>query len=155
MSTAALTPSLSHLAIGLGDGTLLLYRHLSQSLSPASPLTSLPKPKILLDSSQEPITGLVFRERTLDIHLWVVTTVKVMVGHVSGKRSGGELRVLDEFGAGLGCVKAMEAGGEGREGGMVLARDEAVYLYGTEARGMSYAYEGRSRSPLSMQTILS
>lgn len=52
--------------------------------------------------------------------------------------------MLDEFGAGLGCVKAMA--NEGDAGGMVLARDEAVYLYGTEARGMSYAYEGESCS---------
>ncbi|KAL7410424.1 hypothetical protein BDY24DRAFT_436415 [Mrakia frigida] len=145
ITTCTLTPSLSHLAIGLGDGTLLLYRHLSQSLSPASPLTSLPKPKILLEGSgAEPITGLVFRERTQDIHLWVVTTGRVMVGHVAGKRSGGELRVLDEFGAGLGCVKGLVD--ESGEGGMVLARDEAVYLYGTEARGMSYAYEGPKSS---------
>ena len=55
----------------------------------------------------------------------------------SGKGSGGTPAVVDEIGAGLGCAtmdwKAQE---------IVVARDEAIYLCGTESRGSCFAYEG-------------
>jgi hypothetical protein len=141
----AMTTSLSHLAIGLGDGTVLLYRHLSQSLttSPLS-LTSIPKPRVVHESP-EPITGLGFREPLRDappgekepLSLFVVTTNRVLCAQVGGKGSGGDCRTVDEIGGGLGCA-TMDW--DRRE--MIVARDEAVYLYGPEGRGACYAYEG-------------
>jgi hypothetical protein len=63
VTTVALSASLSYLAIGLGDGTVLLYRHLDQSIfSGSASLTALPKPKTIHESPTEPITGLGFRE---------------------------------------------------------------------------------------------
>lgn len=50
--------------------------------------------------------------------------------------------VLDDVGAGLGC-SAMLANGE-----MVLAKDEAIFVYGAEGRGQSYFYEGKPVSKL-------
>lgn len=58
----ALSETLAHLAIGLGDGTVILYRHLDQSLSSSTTLTSLPKARTVFESPTEPITGLGFRE---------------------------------------------------------------------------------------------
>jgi hypothetical protein len=135
--------------------------------SSANSLSSLPKPKIILDSATEPITGLVFRERLVpstsgrvgasasnEVHLFVVSTGKVMVAHVGGKKIGNsEPKVLDDFGGSLGCVVGVKGLGEGAEEGaesgdsragetMAVARDEAVYMYGTEARGACFAYEG-------------
>jgi hypothetical protein len=149
VSAIALTSNLSHLAIGLGDGTVLLYRHLLQSLttSPTS-LTSLPKARVL-HVSPEPITGLGFREPTKSasrapvsdkpndtaVSLFIVTTNRVLCAPVSGK--GGEARTIDELGCGLGCA-VMDW--DKRE--MIVARDEAIYLYGPEGRGACYAYEG-------------
>lgn len=153
VSAVALTSNLSHLAIGLGDGTVLLYRHLLQSLttSPTS-LTSLPKARVIHESP-EPVTGLGFREASSpsatapsrapesdksgpsSLSLFIVTTNRVLSAPVSGK--GGEARTVDELGCGLGCA-VMDW--ERRE--MVLARDEAIYLYGPEGRGACYAYEG-------------
>ncbi|KDQ10173.1 hypothetical protein BOTBODRAFT_178367 [Botryobasidium botryosum FD-172 SS1] len=78
VSTIALSHSLSHLALGLPDGAVLLYQYLDQSLLAGSnSLTSLPKLKIILDSAMEPITGL---------------------------GSGKTLAVIDEVAAGLGCA---------------------------------------------------
>jgi hypothetical protein len=151
----AITTNLSHLAIGLGDGTVLLYRHLLQSLttSPTS-LTSLPRARVVHES-QEPITGLGFREPTSasaststsrapenektsgHISLLIVTTNRVLVASVSAK--GGDARTIDEMGCGLGCA-VMDW--DRRE--MIIARDEAVYVYGAEGRGACYAYEGGS-----------
>jgi len=153
VSSVALTSNLSHLAIGLGDGTVLLYRHLPQSLTtaPAS-LTSLPKARVIHESP-EPITGLGFREPPVastsstsrapeaeklnvgQLSLFIVTTNRVLCALVSGK--GGEARTIDELGCGLGCA-VMDW--ERRD--MVIARDEAIYLYGPEGRGACYAYEG-------------
>ncbi|PPQ64791.1 hypothetical protein CVT26_002623, partial [Gymnopilus dilepis] len=69
VTTLALSSTLSHLAIGLGDGTVILYKHLDQSLASggaatltASALTNLPKARVIFESPAEPITGLGFRE---------------------------------------------------------------------------------------------
>ncbi|KAG1808948.1 uncharacterized protein BJ212DRAFT_1381591, partial [Suillus subaureus] len=48
--------ALPFLAIGLADGTVLLYGHLDQSLSPAVSLTALPR--TIRESSPEPIADL-------------------------------------------------------------------------------------------------
>jgi hypothetical protein len=142
--------------VGLGDGTVLLYRHLLQSLttSPTS-LTSLPKPRVIHESP-EPITGLGFRENASQLAdtaprgsgtdksavptlgLFIVTTNRVLSAVVSGR--GGEARTIDDKGSGLGCA-AMDW--ERKE--MIVARDDALWLYGAEGRGQCYAYEGQSR----------
>lgn len=160
VSAMAITSNLSHLAIGLGDGTVLLYRHLLPSLTTSpTALTSLPKARIIHESN-EPITGLGFREpnysgsasaaaasRAPDgdkagasgtISLFIVTTNRILSAAVSSK--GGETRTIDEQGSGLGCA-VMDW--DRRE--MVVARDEAIYLYGPAGRGACFAYEGTSR----------
>ena len=43
VTTVALSATVAHLAVGLGDGTVILYRHLDQSLALSTSLTSLPK----------------------------------------------------------------------------------------------------------------
>lgn len=151
VTSIALTSNLSHLAVGLGDGTVLLYRHLLQNLTTnPTALASLPKARVVHESP-EPITGLGFREAGplgtasskapesdrggATLSLFVVTTNRVLNATVSGRV--GEARTIDEVGCGLGCA-AMDW--ERRD--MVIARDEAIYLYGPEGRGACYAYEG-------------
>ncbi|RPD67906.1 hypothetical protein L226DRAFT_517741 [Lentinus tigrinus ALCF2SS1-7] len=141
VSTIALSATLSYLAIGLGDGTVILYRHLDQSIySTSGSLSTLPKPRVIHESATEPITGLGFREPTEEtphVYLFIVTTNRTLCYQASGKGSGGTPTVVDEIGAGLGCAtmdwKARE---------IVVARDEAIYCCGTESRGACYAYEG-------------
>lgn len=145
----ALASNLSHLAIGLGDGTVLLYRHLLQSLTTSpTALTSLPKARVVLEPNErapEAITGLGFRESHSQRHgpnattLFIVTTNRVLAAQVSAK--GGEARVLDEIGCGLDCASM-----DWERQNMVVARDEAIYLYSPEGRGACYAYDGRKIS---------
>lgn len=146
VSTVALSASLSHLAIGLADGTVLLYRHLDQSLSSSTSLSALPKARTLLEAPTEPITGLGFREpgaaqaeEAPHLHLFVTTISRVLCFQVSGKGSGSGPRVVDEVGASLGCAVM-----DWRVRDIVVARDEAIYVYGTEGRGASLAYEGNT-----------
>jgi vacuolar protein sorting-associated protein 11 len=119
---------LSHLAIGLGDGTVHLYRHLDQSLfSGFTSLTAIPKPRTVHESLTEPITGLGFKEVTdefLNLYLFVVTINRVLSFQASGKVSGGPPTIADEVGCALGCVTM-----DWRAKDIVVARDEAIYIY--------------------------
>ncbi|KAH7890168.1 hypothetical protein F5I97DRAFT_645537 [Phlebopus sp. FC_14] len=65
VTSLALTPTLSFLAIGFADGSVVLYRHLDQSLassssSVAAPSASLPKPRLIHEIPTEPVTFLGF-----------------------------------------------------------------------------------------------
>ncbi|THH06272.1 hypothetical protein EW145_g4204 [Phellinidium pouzarii] len=144
VSTIALSTSLSHLSIGLADGTVLLYRHLDQSLASSSALSALSKPRTLLEAPTEPITGLGFREPTEEspcLYLFVSTTGRVLCFQASGKGSGAAPHIVDEVGAALGCAVM-----DWRMRDIVVARDEAIYVCGTEGRGASVAYEGHKSS---------
>ncbi|KAI0934915.1 hypothetical protein AcV5_006605 [Taiwanofungus camphoratus] len=141
VSTIALSAALSYLAVGLGDGTVILYRHLDQSVfSGSTSLTSLPKLRVVHESPTEPITGLGFREPDEDnsnMYLFIVTTNRVLSYQASGKGSGGSPTVVNEIGCGLGCATM-----DWRAKSMVVAKDEAIYICETDGRGASYAYEG-------------
>jgi hypothetical protein len=139
----ALSAGLEFLAIGLGDGTVILYRHLDQSVfSGSASLTAIPKPRTVHESPTEPVTSVGFREPTDEtpaMYLFIATTNRVLVYRASGRGSGGTASEIHEAGAALGCAvmdwKACD---------MVVARDEAIYICGAENRGSSYAYEGLS-----------
>ncbi|TFY60015.1 hypothetical protein EVJ58_g5412 [Rhodofomes roseus] len=145
VSTIAVTASLSYLAVGLADGTVLLYRHLDQSIfSGSTSLTALPKPRTVHESPAEPVTGLGFREsdeETPNVYLFIVTLNRVLVYQASGKGSGAAPTVVSEAGCGLGCATM-----DRHAKNMVVAKDEAVYICGTDNRGSSYAYEGPKAS---------
>jgi hypothetical protein len=136
---------MAYFAIGLTDGTVLLYRNFEQSVLSSGSLTAVPKAKTIHESPSEPITGLGFREETPEgeaggaesNHLFIVTTNRVLFYHVAGKGSGPAPTVLDEVGCGLGCA-CMERKGMD----IIVAREEAIYLCGIDGRGSCFAYEG-------------
>jgi hypothetical protein len=81
--------------------------------------------------------------------LFIVTTNRVLLYHASGRGSGAAATVVDEVGCGLGCAtmdwKHKEA---------IVARDEAIYVCGTDGRGACYAYEGHKSSVHTHQSYL-
>ena len=140
VTTVALSATVAHLAIGLGDGTVILYRHLDQSLASSTSLTSLPKARTVHESPTEPITGLGFREPTGDMfgYLYVVTTNRVLSYLASARGAdGSSATMVDEIGTGLGCT-TMDSKGKD----IIVVRDEAIYLCGIDGRGPCYAFEG-------------
>ncbi|KAJ7814129.1 hypothetical protein B0H14DRAFT_2850933 [Mycena olivaceomarginata] len=144
--TIALSATLSHLAVGFADGTVVLYRHIDQSINNNTPLL---KPRTVHESPSEPITGLGFSESKT---LFVVTTNRVLSYQVSGAGSG-KATVVDDVGCALGCA-AMDWRGHD----VVVAREEAIYVCGVESRGACYAYEGNKsfiRSHLNYLVIVS
>lgn len=149
MTTVAVSETLAHLAIGLGDGTVILYKHLDQSLASSTSLTALPKARTVHESPTEPITGLGFREATEEYptHLFIVTTNRVLSYQASGRGSGAAATVADEIGSGLGCATMDWKGNN-----MIVAKDEAIYSCGIEGRKDCYALEGMPHHTLRLTT---
>lgn len=135
---------------------MILYKHLDQSLSGSASLTAIPKPRIVHESTAEPVTAVGFREpsdETPATYLFIATTNRVLVYQASGRGSGGAASEVHEAGTALGCAVM-----DWKARDMVVARDEAIYICGAENRGSSYAYEGERlilSSMLSVPTRLS
>jgi hypothetical protein len=66
-----------------------------------------------------------------------VTTNHVLSYQASGRGRGGAPTIVDEVGCGLGCATM-----DWRAKDVVVARDEAIYICGTDGRGACWAYEG-------------
>lgn len=136
----AITATLSHVAVGLADGTVLLLRHLDTAVANGKDATALPppiKPKVV-HTSVDPVTGLGFRAATDKpkplVTLFIVTTAKVLAYPCHGKAS--QAAVIDDVGAALHCSTVTG------DGALVTARDEAMYTFGPDGREACVAYEG-------------
>ncbi|KAL4080725.1 hypothetical protein J3A83DRAFT_4423637 [Scleroderma citrinum] len=166
VSCIALTSNLSFLAIGLGDGTVLLYRHLDQSLASTSgSLTTVPKPRVIHEITTEPVTFLGFTTSTPTslspssdanpetdanghagasnptLHLLITTTSSTYSYPLLPKVSSPSSALVDEIGAGLRCVCI-----DWKERWAVVGRDESLYACAVGGRIGTYALEGEKYS---------
>lgn len=140
------------------------------STSGSNAPATLPKAKVIHSSPTSPITGLAFRNigstafaatntitgssqlqgaaatttdaRSAGVMLFIVTTHQVLTYNMTptGKALSGSSStpaLMDDVGAALGCSAMLSPSAE-----LVLARDEAIFIYGPEGRGQSYYYEG-------------
>ncbi|KAF9220088.1 hypothetical protein BS17DRAFT_788227 [Gyrodon lividus] len=166
VTTLALTETLSFLAVGLADGTVLLYRHLDQSLSSASAPASIPKPRVIHEVPTEPVTFLGFTtahasasidslssipgavanplstsastsNSSLTLTLVIITTSSTYAYPILPKPSSPASFLVDEIGAGLRCACV-----DWKERWVVLGRDEAVVGVGSGGRLGVVSYEG-------------
>jgi len=86
--------------------------------------------------SEEPITGIEFREGP-DTTLYIATTGRILTLTITGKGQGQPAKNLDDTGCGVGCMTVDDTSGD-----IIVGRDDAIYFYGANGRGPSYAYEG-------------
>jgi hypothetical protein len=103
-----------------------------------------------LHEGKDPITDLGFtlsssssrrnNGTTSTTTLFILTTSNVLAYPISSSSSKAIATVLDDLGASVGCSAVMRMAAGER---MVVARDEAIYVYGAEGREGCYAYEGR------------
>lgn len=110
----------------------------------------------VLHEGKDPITGLAFRSssptnrnnlsNTSSSTLFILTTAHVLSYPITstGNKVGSssiKAAIIDELGAGVGCSTITETTKDGGSK-LIVARDEAIYVYGEEGREGCYAYEG-------------
>ncbi|KAI9776669.1 MAG: hypothetical protein M1835_005453 [Candelina submexicana] len=89
--------------------------------------------------SEEPITGLQFREGPTTT-LYIATTGRLLTLVISGRGQGQPARAIEDVGCGVGCMTV-----DKKNGDIVIAREDAIYYYGMNGRGPCYAYEGSKK----------
>ena len=87
--------------------------------------------------SEEPITGVEFLVGGQATILYLSTTGRILTLTIAGRGQGQPAKPLEDTGCGVGCMTIDESNGE-----IVVVRDDAIYYYGANGRGPSYAYEG-------------
>lgn len=125
------------MAVGFADGSVILLRHLDQTISStlaaasaaSNPPQSLPKHRIVHSGNNEPITGLHF----LNSKLIVATPSKIVSFSKNGKSAPS---TIADTGANLNCTVITSTGK------LVVGRDEALFVYGPDGREGTWAYEG-------------
>ena len=121
---------MSQMAVGLANGAVILIRgDISRD--------RFTKQKVI-HKSDDPVTGLGFREHSKATYLFVVASKATDCYTTQGKDHREE---LDLQGCELGCAIMGETDQE-----MVLGRTEAVYFYGPEGRGACFIFDGLSLS---------
>ena len=87
--------------------------------------------------SEEPITGVGFRDGSKITTLYISTTARLLTLVISGKGQRQPARTLEESGCAVGCMTVDKHNGD-----IVVARDDAIYFYRPPGRGPVYAHEG-------------
>lgn len=122
------TGDLTQLAVGFGNGAVTVVR--------GDFIHDRGTKQRTVFESEEPITGLEFREANTTA-LYIGTTSRILALAISGKGQGTPARTLDESGCAVGCMTLDPNSNE-----IVVARDDAIYAYGPSGKAASYAYEG-------------
>jgi vacuolar protein sorting-associated protein 11 len=131
VSTVAAHETHGHLAVGLIDGVVLLYR------GDLAHERFSNKPPRVLHEGTTPVTGLHFRPSGRDEVLFVVTVSSVQSYFLNRKDHREE---LEEFGCELGCSVISET-----DGSLVVGRAECLYSYEAEGRGGALGFEGEKK----------
>lgn len=130
ISAFAAVDDLSQLAVGFANGAVTVIR--------GDLIHDRGAKQRTVFESEEPITGVEFRDVSKLTTLYVTTTARLLKLVVSGKGHGQPARVIEDAGCGVGCMAVDE-----RNGDIVVARDDAIYYYGAEGRGQCFAYDGQ------------
>ncbi|CAG8564385.1 6147_t:CDS:2, partial [Cetraspora pellucida] len=125
VSALAVLENLGQIAVGLANGVVVLIK--------GDLYRDRYTRQRIIHESDEPITGLGFKEHNKTVILFIVTTSKVLT-YVTTSRS--PITIIDEQGAALGCAVMSDTTHE-----MVVAKDEAIYFYEPDGRGPCFAYE--------------
>ncbi|WFD41884.1 Vacuolar protein sorting-associated protein 11 [Malassezia psittaci] len=160
---------LSFIALGFDNGKVILLRDVRLDTNDSgAPKVRLVREASPIDEHEEssPLDGircLAFGEVADALYLMIATSSKVLRATIVGTRSGSVPSVIDTIGCASGCAikfraledaisqqSSSENGSEDEilfsprktANKLVLARDEAVYVIGTEGREASIALEG-------------
>lgn len=135
VSSLAASEDLSQLAVGLYDGSVLVYGGGDFTRERMGPLGNR-SPKVVHEGP-DPVTGLGFRHTGRELVLFVVTSTAVVSYFVGRKERSEE---LDSFGGEIRCSVMMDVAN-----GLVVARTEGVYAYEADSRGFALGLEGEKK----------
>ncbi|KAK2628037.1 hypothetical protein QTJ16_002683 [Diplocarpon rosae] len=135
ISAFAALDDLSQLAVGFANGSVTVIRGDLVHDRGAKQRT--------VYESEEPITGVVFRDENKVTTLYISTTSRILKLAISG-RQGQVARTVEELGCAVGCMAL-----DKRNQDIVVVRDDAIYFYRLDGRGPCSAYDG----PKSLLTI--
>lgn len=123
----AVTSDLAQLAVGFGNGAVTVVR--------GDFIHDRGTKQRTVFESEEPITGLEFREAKTTA-LYIATTSHIRALAISGGGQGTPARTLDERGCAVGCMTLEPSSND-----VIVGRDDAIYVYGPRGKTTSYAYE--------------
>ncbi|KAF4634433.1 hypothetical protein G7Y89_g3673 [Cudoniella acicularis] len=129
ISAFAALDDLSQLAVGFANGSVTVVRGDLVHDRGAKQRT--------VHESEEPVTGVEFREESKLTTLYVATTGRILKLVISGRGAGQPARNVEESGCAVGCMTV-----DKRNGDIVVVRDDAIYYYGIDGRGPCYGYDG-------------
>ncbi|KAI9834139.1 MAG: hypothetical protein M1826_005250 [Phylliscum demangeonii] len=132
VSAFAVLDDLSQLAVGFANGSVTVIR--------GDLINDRGAKQRTVFESEEPITGVGFREGGKVTTLYVSTTGRILTLVISGKGQGQPARTVEETGCAVDCMTI-----DRRNGDIIVARDDAVYYYRPPGRGPCYAYEGSKK----------
>ena len=128
ISAFAALENLSQLAVGFANGSVTVIR--------GDLINDRGAKQRTVFESEEPITGVEFREGP-STTLYLATTGRVLTLTITGRGQGQPPKNLEDIGCGVGCMTADKITGD-----IIVVRDDAIYTYGVNGRGPSFAYEG-------------
>lgn len=129
ISAFAALDDLSQLAIGFANGSVTVVRGDLVHDRGAKQRT--------VHESEEPITGVEFREESKLTTLYISTTSRILKLVITGRGQGQATRTVEDSGCGVGCMTLDKGTGD-----IVVVRDDAIYYYGVDGRGPCYAFPG-------------
>ncbi|KAJ2051434.1 Vacuolar protein sorting-associated protein 11 [Coemansia sp. S16] len=127
LTAVAATPSISQIALGFAGGHIVLIRgNIAKSKSTK---------QRTLHVAPEPVTNLHFisDDTGTSTTLFATTTAQTLAFDTSGSKS--DPSILEERGCGIGCSLVND------DNELIVARDEAIYVYTTEGRGPCFAFD--------------
>ncbi|KAL9610299.1 MAG: hypothetical protein Q9167_004990 [Letrouitia subvulpina] len=128
ISAFAALENLSQLAVGFANGSVTVVR--------GDLINDRGAKQRIVFESEEPITGVEFREGPTTT-LYIATTGRILTLTITGRGQGQTPKNLEDSGCGVGCMTV-----DKKNGDVVVVRNDAIYIYGINGRGPSYAYEG-------------
>ncbi|KAI9809940.1 MAG: hypothetical protein M1825_000373 [Sarcosagium campestre] len=132
ISAFAALDDLSQLAVGFANGSVVVVR--------GDLIHDRGTKQRTVFESQEPVTGVAFRDASKLTTLYLATTARILTLVISGRGQGQPARTLEDSGCGVDCMTV-----DPKTGDVVVVREDAIYYYTTSGRGPCYAFEGPKR----------
>ncbi|KAI1844197.1 hypothetical protein JX266_009681 [Neoarthrinium moseri] len=120
---------LSQLAVGFANGSVTVVR--------GDLIHDRGTKQRVVHESEEPITGIEFVTDAKVTTLFVATTARLLRLVVTGKGQGQPPRTVEDSGCAVGCMTLNKTTGD-----IIVVRDDAVYYYNLDGRGLCFANDG-------------